>query len=102
MTYSRRRARRCTGVSTGRALEHPPFEVDGRSEGALSDDGRILATYVHGLFDHPKACTALLVWAGLEAPQETDYRALVRRSIERLADVAEAHLDIERLLEAAR
>ena len=36
-----------------------------RPDGALSADGQILATYVHGLFDTPAACAALLAWAGL-------------------------------------
>jgi len=38
----------------------------------FSADGRILGTYVHGLFDRKEACDALLRWAGLEAPTALD------------------------------
>jgi len=37
---------------------------DGQFDGALSADGQVLATYLHGLFDDPAACQALLGWAG--------------------------------------
>ena len=66
---------------------------DGRSDGACSADGQILGTYLHGLFETPAACSALLRWAGLEAVQEVDYHALRERDIERLADLVEHHLD---------
>ncbi|MBW8902230.1 MAG: cobyric acid synthase, partial [Massilia sp.] len=55
------------GVSTGDALARPAFEIDGRPEGACSDDGQVLGTYLHGLFDHADACAALLRWAGLHS-----------------------------------
>ena len=48
------------GRSTGAALEHPLVVLeDGRPDGAISPDGRILGTYVHGLFEEPTACAAL-------------------------------------------
>ena len=31
-------------------------------------DGQILATYLHGLFEQPRRCAALLRWAGLAQP----------------------------------
>ena len=70
---------------------------DGRPDGALSADGQIMATYLHGLFEQPAACAALLRWAGLSQVQAVDYPALRERDIERLADLVEAHLDTERL-----
>ncbi|MDR3099047.1 MAG: cobyric acid synthase, partial [Paraburkholderia sp.] len=68
-----------------------------RADGAQSADGQILATYVHGLFDTPEACAALLRWAGLDAAQRVDYPALREASLERLADTLEASLDLARL-----
>jgi adenosylcobyric acid synthase len=35
------------GTSQGAALERPAATIDGSPEGAMSEDGRILATYVH-------------------------------------------------------
>ncbi|MEL7548471.1 cobyric acid synthase [Pseudomonas protegens] len=82
------------GVTRGPALELAAVQLDdGRSDGACSADGQILGTYLHGLFETPAACSALLRWAGLEAVQEVDYHALRERDIERLADLVEHHLD---------
>ena len=87
------------GVTRGPALEQAAVQLDdGRSDGALSADGQILGTYLHGLFETPAACSALLRWAGLEAVQEVDYHALRERDIERLADLVEQHLDTRALL----
>ncbi|RMO83901.1 Cobyric acid synthase [Pseudomonas syringae pv. philadelphi] len=82
------------GVTTGAALEHTAVRLDdGRCDGAQSADGQILGTYLHGLFESPAACSALLRWAGLENVQSVDYHALRERDIERLADLVEKHLD---------
>lgn len=82
------------GVTSGAALERPAVYLDdGRHDGAQSADGQILGTYLHGVFETPAACSALLRWAGVQAVQEVDYHALRERDIERLADLVEQHLD---------
>lgn len=82
------------GVTSGAALERPAVHLDdGRHDGAQSADGQILGTYLHGVFETPAACSALLRWAGVQAVQEVDYHALRERDIERLADLVEQHLD---------
>ncbi|MCA3929294.1 MAG: cobyric acid synthase CobQ, partial [Burkholderia sp.] len=68
-----------------------------RPDGAISADGQILATYVHGLFDAPDACAALLAWAGLDGAERIDYPALREASLERLADTFADHLDLDAL-----
>jgi adenosylcobyric acid synthase len=85
------------GVSEGPALRRPLAMLPSGSEGAISEDGQIAGTYLHGLFDHPEACAALLSWAGLAQPEVYDYRALREASLDRLADVLEAHLDWAKL-----
>ncbi|MBP1125473.1 MULTISPECIES: cobyric acid synthase [Pseudomonas] len=86
------------GVTSGDGLSRAAVLLDdGRSDGALSADGQILGTYLHGLFETPAACSALLRWAGLPDVQEVDYHALRERDIERLADLVENHLDTELL-----
>ena len=85
------------GVSTGPALERPVARLAGRTDGALSPDGKILGTYLHGVFDNPAACDALLAWAGLAAPATPDYRVLREAHLDRLADAVEEHLDWGRL-----
>jgi adenosylcobyric acid synthase len=87
------------GVSRGRALEKPSAVLEGtRADGAISDDGQILGTYVHGLFEAPDACGALLKWAGLREPQKVDYMTVREHAIERLADSVAGHLDVSRIL----
>ncbi len=82
------------GVTTGAALENPAVLLDDdRCDGAQSADGQIFGTYLHGLFETPEACSALLRWAGLQDVQPVDYHALRERDIERLADLVENHLD---------
>ena len=83
------------GVTTGGGLEAPAVILDDdRRDGAIAADGHVLGTYVHGLFESPSACAALLAWAGLDAPREIDYAALRDAAIDRLADAAAGHLDL--------
>jgi adenosylcobyric acid synthase len=87
------------GVSSGPALQRPAAMLEGgRADGAISDDGRLLGTYVHGLFEAPDACEALLKWAGLREPQRVDYMSVRERAIDRLADSVESHLDMPRIM----
>ena len=78
------------GRSSGAALARPAFIIEGRAEGALSDDGQVLGTYLHGLFDLPEACDALMRWAGLDAVhgKAADLAGLRERSLDRIADAA--------------
>lgn len=86
------------GVSHGPALSRPALLLEHGPEGACSEDGQILASYLHGLFDHPAANTALLSWAGMDSDAAPDPVALCEAAIDRLADAVEAHLDVPALL----
>ena len=93
------------GVTSGPALRRPLVNLPERSDGAISGDGQIIGSYLHGLFDAPAACAALLRWAGLAETARFDYPALREQGIERLADAVEQHLDMRRidaLLQPAR
>ncbi|OHC70227.1 MAG: cobyric acid synthase CobQ [Rhodocyclales bacterium RIFCSPLOWO2_02_FULL_63_24] len=75
--------------------------ADGRADGAQSADGQLLASYCHGLFDHPAALAGLLAWAGMTSPLAVDYAQRREADIERLADATAAALDwqvLDRLL----
>ena len=91
------------GVTEGPALTRPAMWLNDsgnggpRAEGAISEDGQILATYLHGLFDAPDACRALLEWAGLADAERIDHDARRLASIEQLADAVAHHVDIEAL-----
>lgn len=81
------------GVSSGTALDTPAFRIDGRPEGARSQDEQVLGTYLHGLFDHAPACNALLQWAGLKANAAPDLARLREQSLDRIADAARPLLE---------
>jgi adenosylcobyric acid synthase len=74
------------GISRGAALANPAFYIGARAEGARSADDLILGTYLHGVFDAPQACSALLRWAGLDSAASVDMSLLREQSLERIAD----------------
>ena len=76
------------GVSTGPALAQPVFVIDGRDEGARSQDDQVMGSYLHGMFDTPQACSALLAWAGLNSTATVDTSALREASLDRIAGAA--------------
>jgi len=82
------------GVSEGAALARPLGQMNGDNEGAVSVDGQIAGTYVHGIFDEPGACEVLLQWAGLDqSGAAVDYQQHRLAQLDRLADQVEQHLD---------
>lgn len=89
------------GVSVGAALSRPAVILDEgrdtRPDGAISDDGQILGTYLHGLLESPAAAAAVLRWAGLAVTEVPDYRALREAALDRLADSIEQHLDLAQI-----
>jgi adenosylcobyric acid synthase len=90
------------GRTQGPALERPAVLLDdGTADGAISDDGQILATYLHGIFEEAGACAALLRWAGLTAPLEIDHAARREQMLDRLADTIERECNLEGLLSAS-
>lgn len=87
------------GVSRGAALTRPLIQFDdGRRDGAVDLGGDIAGTYLHGLFDNPEACRALLAWAGAVQPAAVDPRQLFEESIELLVDQMKNCIDLNLLL----
>jgi adenosylcobyric acid synthase len=75
--------------------------TDGRVDGAVSADGRVRGSYVHGLFADDRQRAALLAWIGA-APGLVSYAAEVDRILDALADHLVADIDLDRLLTLAR
>ncbi|MEK6978419.1 MAG: cobyric acid synthase CobQ, partial [Candidatus Hydrothermarchaeota archaeon] len=90
------------GRSTlGEGTEHL-LEIEGRGEGAVSRDGMVFGTYVHGIFDAPTLRGALMRHMGWKGKGTGDVRDVWRESIARAAEIVEGHLDmgaIARILE---
>ncbi|RLA16388.1 MAG: cobyric acid synthase CobQ, partial [Gammaproteobacteria bacterium] len=86
------------GISQGAALKQPFCHLESGDDGAISKDGQIAGTYLHGLFDSPQANQALLQWAGLKGVELLDYAALREEGIERIADAVEENIDMTAIL----
>ena len=89
------------GVSSGPALRQPLLHLDdGATDGALSPDGQVAGTYVHGVLDQPEALHAVLAWAGAGETEVVDLAARRQSDLNRLADVIETELDLQRVARA--
>ncbi len=86
------------GETRGAALAKPALHLEQGTDGVISEDNLIFATYLHGLFESSQACSTLLAWSGLKAVQPYDYYAQREADIDRVADMVEQHLDTQRLL----
>jgi adenosylcobyric acid synthase len=90
------------GVTEGHDRARPFARLaDGSPEGATSADGRVVGTYVHGLFadDRQRAAWLARFDAG---PANIIYEDLIERTLDALAGHLAAHLDLDRLLKLAR
>ena len=75
--------------------------VDGVSDGAVSRDGRVMGTYIHGLFADDRQRTAWLARFGAGA-SSVAYEAQVDETLDCLAAHLGACIDLDRLLSLAR
>jgi adenosylcobyric acid synthase len=89
------------GVTEGTDCASPFGRLfDGSPEGAVSADGRVIGTYVHGLFGDDRQRAAWL--KRFAVPATIHYDDLVERTLDALAAHLESHLDIDRLLTLAQ
>jgi adenosylcobyric acid synthase len=91
------------GVTMAGQVGDPVARIGERTDGVRSPDDQVLGTYLHGIFDEAGARDALLRWAGLAEPGEAPDAGQLRESgIDRLADVCEAHLDLDAIQRLVR
>ena len=82
------------GPDAARALVH--FD-DGRSDGAISPDGLVAGTYLHGFLAEPSQRAAWLARLGGEGGG-ADYRASVDTALDAIAASLERHVDIDAIV----
>ena len=89
------------GKTTGPDCDRP-FATTGQGpEGAISPDGRISGSYLHGMFRNDAFRAAFLKDLGA-SPSEASYGATVEQTLDALAAHLAAHLDLDRLFDMAR
>ncbi|WP_212524240.1 cobyric acid synthase [Actibacterium sp. MT2.3-13A] len=89
------------GRSEGPDRARPFAHVGDVPEGAVSPDGRIMGSYLHGMFGQDAFRAAFLRGFGVQ-PGGQGYGAAVEATLDALADHMEAHLDLPGLLALAR
>ena len=90
------------GVTDGPDCARPFARLaDGAPEGAVSADGRVIGTYIHGLFGDDRQRSAWLARFGA-GPTAIAYDALIEDTLDRLAAHLAAHIDLDRLLRLSR
>ncbi len=87
------------GRTEGPDRSRPFLTIDGRAEGARSANGRVVGTYVHGLFVADAFRRDYL--AALGAGSDLAYDAVIEETLDALADHLEASVDIEAIAKIA-
>jgi adenosylcobyric acid synthase len=80
------------GVTRGADCARPSVAIDNRADGAVSADGRVIGTYLHGLFGSDAYRRALLASFGVEGGAQS-YRQTVDEALDQVAAELEAVLD---------
>ncbi|MDH3658542.1 MAG: cobyric acid synthase [Alphaproteobacteria bacterium] len=89
------------GKTEGAALARPFLDLDGVPEGAMSEEGRIIGCYVHGLFASDAFRSDFLNRIRHRQTSAIAYERQVDQTLDRLADHLERHLDIDGITEIA-
>ncbi|MGV8952967.1 MAG: cobyric acid synthase [Cypionkella sp.] len=89
------------GRSQGVDRARPFAFIDGQPEGAVSPDGRVMGSYLHGMFSDDSFRAAFLQGLGART-SNLRYGAGVEATLDALAAHLEAHIDVAGLLALAR
>ncbi|MGX8013423.1 cobyric acid synthase [Mesorhizobium sp. ORM8.1] len=89
------------GRTTGPDTARPSAIIDGLEDGAISADGKVMGTYLHGLFSADAFRAAYLESLGVKGGG-IDYRAEVEKALDEIAAELETHLDCDAIFGLAR
>ena len=88
------------GTTSGPDRARPLFTVTGQPEGAIRADGRVMGSYLHGMFTADAFRRAFLASLGA-SPGSVSYDQTVEETLDLLADHLAEHVDCPRLLQLA-
>ncbi|TIP76074.1 MAG: cobyric acid synthase [Mesorhizobium sp.] len=89
------------GRTTGPDTLRPSAVINGVDDGAISADGKVSGTYLHGLFSADAFRAKFLENLGVKGGG-IDYRAEVERALDEIAAELEIHLDCDAIFGQAR
>ncbi|HHS81967.1 MAG TPA: cobyric acid synthase CobQ, partial [Devosia sp.] len=89
------------GQTWGTDCAVPFARVNGQPEGAVSANGQVMGTYLHGLFASDPFRHAFLRSMAPDIGQGPAHEARIETVLDQLADHLEQHLDLDRLLDLA-
>lgn len=90
------------GRTTGADCERPFVRHSGRGEGAISKDGLVEGTYLHGIFGSDGFRRAYLDALGADVAGDFAYEATVEVTLDELAAHLETHADLDLLYDIAQ
>lgn len=90
------------GVTKGADCARPFTQTGEQSEGARSPNGRVMGTYLHGLFAADGFRRAFLDGLGAQSDDSLNYHDDIDDVLDALASHLEAYLDLDEILNMAR
>jgi adenosylcobyric acid synthase len=89
------------GATSGSGLSRPMLHLGGRTDGAISPDGKVFGCYLHGLFASDAFRDAFLARIRSGRGKGIAYEEGVEQTLEALADHLDQTLDVDALAAAA-
>lgn len=86
------------GISQGPARENPWLNLNGQNEGAINETGRIMGSYLHGLFNSDGFRHAFLNDIRTGRSTDLQYERQIDEILDQLAVHLETHCDLDGLL----
>lgn len=89
------------GETSGPDCARPFATLSGHADGAMSQDGRVIGTYVHGLLASSALRAALLTRLGIDGGV-ADYDQSIDNALDAIAIQLEEHLDMDAIIALAQ
>ena len=87
------------GRTSGPSRSSPMLDLNGRSDGAVSPDGKVMGCYLHGLFASDAFRAAFLERLGVRATSGLAYERQIDSTLDALAGHLESSLDLDAIIQ---
>ena len=87
------------GLTSGPSRSSPMLDLNGRSDGAVSPDGKVMGCYLHGLFASDAFRAAFLERLGVRTTSGLAYERQIDSTLDALAGHLESSLDLDAIIQ---